>query len=258
MPEEFGLEQGFGQRPAVHGVEALVGARAVVMNRLRHQFFPGPTFPANQHRGARVRHHGDFLVDFEHLRAVAHQAGKLHLAAQLPLQVAVLANQFAVPQRPLNLQHDFVDFERLGDIVEGARLHRFNGRLHRSEGRDQDNLRLRLNRFVGAQHVQAIQVRPQAHVADDDVEELLFADFQGFLAAAGGHHPVALVTQDLAQQLACILVVVHHQNVDTAFRFHGFRTLVSTGGGECASPRAPRFHRKHGDIKIAATRSKRA
>ena len=47
------------------------------------------------------------------------------------------------------------------------------------------------------------------------------ADFHGFFAAAGGVDAIALFAQDFAQQLARVLIVVHHQNVCGVFRFHG-------------------------------------
>ena len=74
VAEKLGLEQRWGEPAAVDGEEHLPGAGAVVMDRPRHQLFARAAFPADQHGGAGVGQHGDFLVDFDHPRTAAHQA----------------------------------------------------------------------------------------------------------------------------------------------------------------------------------------
>src|SRR6516225_2604228 len=215
VAEELGFEQCFSQGTAVQGEEALVGPGTVVVDGLGHQLFARATFAVDQHRGAGVCHHGDRLIDFHHRTAASYQAGELNMAAKLPFEVEVLLDQVAVVQCSLHLQNDFINLEGFRDVVKGPGLCRFNGVFERPEGRDEDNLGLRMTRLVGSQHIQAVELGAQIQVTDDEVERFSLADGERLLTAARSHHPAALFAQYLAKQILRGGIVVNHENVGT-------------------------------------------
>src|SRR5262249_3969170 len=47
VAEQLTFEQALDQRPAVHGAKALVPPRAVLVDRPRHQLFPGAALTLN-------------------------------------------------------------------------------------------------------------------------------------------------------------------------------------------------------------------
>ena len=50
MAEQFGFDQGFGQRRAVHDDQGFAPARGQVMQPLGDQFLAGPALADHQHR----------------------------------------------------------------------------------------------------------------------------------------------------------------------------------------------------------------
>jgi hypothetical protein len=73
MAEELALEQGFGQRSAVHREERRRRAAAGVVDAARHQLLSGSGLAFDQDgevRGARLSHQ---IEDLEHRRAVAEE-----------------------------------------------------------------------------------------------------------------------------------------------------------------------------------------
>jgi hypothetical protein len=55
MAEELAFQQLLGNRGTIHRNERGILATTIVMNGFRHQLFPRPAFPGDQHIGRTIR-----------------------------------------------------------------------------------------------------------------------------------------------------------------------------------------------------------
>ena len=129
MAEELALEQVLRDRRAVQREEGLLGARAVLVDRARHQLLAGAALAGDEDGHVLVGDPTDLLVDLEHRRAAAE-----HRAA-LDGDVRVGGSQHDrrahAPPDLDRVQHrllELVQVDRLVEVVEGAALHRLDRR----------------------------------------------------------------------------------------------------------------------------------
>ena len=132
-------------------------------------------------------------------------------AGHLLAQPGHLGAQRLLGQRLVDHQHQLLDLERLGDVVERAQLHRPDGGVDRAEGGDGDDVGRGLHLAHLAQQIQTVQVG-HLHVRDHQVDAALLDPLDAGPAAAGDLDPEALVLQLLAQVVAHGRVVVDHQD----------------------------------------------
>ena len=153
MAEELGFEQCLGQGAAVDGDE-LPAAAGVVVDGARDQLLAGARLAGDQHGGHGL---GDALHDGEdllHPRALADDVGEGEALLQRAAQMDVLVFELLPLDGIADDDLDLVDVERLGDVVEGAALERFHGRLGGGVGGDHDDGDGRVLRLGVAQQVQ--------------------------------------------------------------------------------------------------------
>ena len=72
VAEELALEQGLGQRGAVHGDEWAPRARTILVDRPGGDFLSGAGLAKHQNRAVGWRDFPDALVDSAHRRTLAH------------------------------------------------------------------------------------------------------------------------------------------------------------------------------------------
>ena len=114
VAEQLRLDQLLGQRAAVHLHVGLVGARRVVVQRVRDQLLAGARLAANQHRGRGAGHLRHLLVEGLHRPAGADDVAEVVALLQLLAQLRVLLLQ----PLPLGL-HQALDADRLADERAG-------------------------------------------------------------------------------------------------------------------------------------------
>ena len=169
VAEEVRLEQVVGQAARVDHDEGLVGPRAVGVDRLGHQLLAGAALAHHQDRGARRRRLGDQAEDLLHPLALAHDLGEARLVPERGAQLAVLVLQAALVEPVAQDVEDLLVLEGLGDVVEGALLHRRDGGLHRGVGRDHQHDQVRVDLLQLLEDLEAAHLR-QHHVHDGGVE----------------------------------------------------------------------------------------
>ena len=105
------------------------------MQRARDQLLTRPALALEQYGCVTAGHPADGLVDVLHRRSLADEAAPWReLRPYLLLEVLHHQGEPAQSQCPLDEQLDFLDVERLGEIVERAPLHRLDRVLHRALG----------------------------------------------------------------------------------------------------------------------------
>ena len=119
VAKQLRLDQVFGDGCHVQGDERRLGARAVAVQRMRHQLFAGAGFAVDQHADRRTREPADDAKYVLHRRRFADDVRRRiagRLAAHRLLLLLIMADG-ALDQR-----HCFVDVERLRQVVEGPLL----------------------------------------------------------------------------------------------------------------------------------------
>lgn len=106
------------------------------MHDCRNQLFAGAGFAENQDGCIGAGHAAYGLVDVLHGGAVTDE--NLILVALRHHANHALA-EIAALEKALHGHSDFVQLKRLGDIVEGAELHRLNGGGGRAKRRHDDD-----------------------------------------------------------------------------------------------------------------------
>ncbi len=161
-PKSSASASGSGIAAALKRDEALIRARAVVVNRPRDQLLAGAGLALNQHGAVHRRDQLQGLEDLLHRRALADDVVEAVAIAQLRAQFGVL-----LPQAPLvdaGRQHarQLRQLERLDEEVDGAALDRGDGFLDAAEPGHHDGEDLGVARQRGVEDVHAVGVgQPQ-------------------------------------------------------------------------------------------------
>ena len=131
MSEQLAFEQMLGNRRAIDNDKRPPGARAVVVDRAGDDFLASAALAEQQDRAVAVGHGPDHIEDCAHGRRNANDVFDAWLhPADLFLQRHVFVTQFEEIRHFVYEKFHFGEIERFGQIMEGAGLHRFDGRVN--------------------------------------------------------------------------------------------------------------------------------
>ncbi len=82
---------------------------------------------------------------------------KRYFETDFALEIEVLLQQLPPLQRALHHQLELVRLERLGDVVEGAELHRLHGGVDLRQAGDHDDVDVGMRLLDPAQHFEAVR-----------------------------------------------------------------------------------------------------
>src|SRR5579862_8667415 len=122
MPEELGLEQRLGNRAAVERDEALLPARARVVQRPSREFFAGAGLAGDEHCAGCGRDDAQELEELLHRRRASNEALDLKSIVQLRAQIFVLGPQTPLLDGDVERLQQLFKLKRLGDEALGAEL----------------------------------------------------------------------------------------------------------------------------------------
>ena len=180
VPEELGLHQPLGDGSAVDGDERLVAPVAVEVDGAGHQLLAGAALARDHDGGRAVGDLADGVEHLDHPAALADDVLEAVLGLELLPEVEVLVAELLALERVPDDEVDFVELERLGDVVVGAELHRLHRGLGRGHRGDHDDRGVGGDLLGGAQHLQPVHLR-HAQIGDDHVEGLAAERFDGGL-----------------------------------------------------------------------------
>ena len=166
VPEQFGLDQLARDRRHVDRNERCPPARPHVVDRARDQFLAGPALAEDHHRQRRRHDTRDRAVDFLHRRRAPDQ---WHVIARRR-RLGVRRGNRRRGERAGDGAGQLVEIERLGQIVERARLGRADRGRQRILRAYNDDLQSRPPRQQAGQTVEAVAVG-EHDVADDDITD---------------------------------------------------------------------------------------
>ena len=141
VAEQLGLEQALGDRRAVDLDQRPLALGAAGVDGAGDQLLAGAGLAGDQRRALGLRDQAGGAHRLLHQAAAADDAVVVEVLVALGEQVAVLAAQALVLDRPLDHHHQLVDLERLLQVVERAELHRRQRALDGGVRRHHQDLR---------------------------------------------------------------------------------------------------------------------
>ena len=120
VAEELALHERLGDRAAVHRHKRLVLPRAVVVDGPGDEFLASAAFPEDQDVGHAGGDLFDEPVEVAHLLALADETAEAEPLLHLLAQPLVFTLEIALLQGVADQNLDFLDLERLGNVVVGT------------------------------------------------------------------------------------------------------------------------------------------
>ena len=213
VPEHLRLEQRLGNRPAVERDEALLAARAVLVNGAGHELLPRARLPRDQDGAGRHRHRLEHLEQVQHRLAAADDAVEAIAGVELRAEVGVLRLQAALLEGRREDVQQVLELDRLRHEVARALLDGGDRVRDRAVARDHDHHDLVVAVPRRLDDDGSVDAR-QPQVGDDDVEGEFGQPFERGLAAGRLHHLVPVVAEPARGQLPQHALVLDQQQVN--------------------------------------------
>src|SRR5205085_5321275 len=130
VPEQFTFNEGWHQRSTVHRDKGFVLKGSGEMYGAGDQFLARAAFAKDQNGMSALSSLGDNPVQLFHLGSAAHNASETLFGLDLFPERAVFRFKLQVRGDTIKQQLEFVEAERLGEVVVGSILHRLHSGLH--------------------------------------------------------------------------------------------------------------------------------
>ena len=193
--------------------------RAVIVQRARHQFLAGAALAVDHHRQVGGREPRDGAVDLLHRRAAADQRQLLVGVARPAGGACGVGGRRG--QRAADHREQFLQIERLGQILERAALRRLHRRHQRRLRAHHHDAQIGPDAADARDQIEAVLVRHH-HVGDHQIALAVLHPAPQRRGVAGAAHLIARTAQRLGQHGADRTVVVGDQH---GGRGHGSDSL---------------------------------
>ena len=214
VAEQLALQQLLGQRGTRDVDEGTAGPVAVVVDGFRGQVLAGSGLASQEHgRGRTCRDARQQRLDLRHRRRRPDDGVESVFTTLCRPKRPDLAAKTAGLERLLDEQHDFIEVERLVDVVVRTALHRLDGVLDRRKRRHENDQRLRRLLLDMLQHTESVAVR-QLEIEQDQVD-IRRGLFDGCCRRSGLEDVVSLLLQALLERPAQQRLVVDDQQRGT-------------------------------------------
>ena len=191
------------------------------MDRPRDQLLARAALALNQDRRAARRGLDDQIEHLPHARAAADDVAELvvPLLDVLP-ERAVFVHQPAPLHRVADDDQHFLVLERLGDVVEGAALHRRDRALDRGIRRDDDDGQILVDPLQLVERRDAVEARHH-DVDDGGVERNGPRQLETLRAGRGQPDLVALAREQRLENLTHDFLVIDDEDAAASGCGHG-------------------------------------
>ncbi len=227
MAEQLALEERLDDRRAVHRDEALRAAWSKLVQGARNQLLAGAGLARDEH-GAHVRRKAaDQPEHLLHRRAAAHHATELEPLRQVAFQGQHLAplRRFIADGRqqlPQPLQ-----IERLGEVIEGSELDRFDRAVDRRVAGHEDDLALRAD---VADRTKDVEARDAGHaqIEQHELSRAMTQLLHGVFAVGRRRDVESFGERDGTDQGKNRPVVIDHEQARTLVLHEGSASQAHT------------------------------
>jgi len=180
------------------------------VDRAGQDFLSGPALPVQENRGVVVADPGDQIVDLLHPGVSPYEVLEAVIPGDLRPQVENLFEEILFLDHAFDEGKDLVGVERLGDVVGGSQLDRFDGGFQRLHRRDDHHLCLLVEILDPAEHLHPVHPR-HADVQEDEIH-LAGAENAQRVGALGGEEDVIIIGENRLEGLQDSRIVVNDQN----------------------------------------------
>ncbi len=168
VPEQLALEQGLGQRSTVDGHERAPCARALLVNRARHELLARAALTQDEHGRVGRRHVRYRIVHLAHRARIADEAAEALGSVQALLQIMISCEQPMVLDRtPQHRRECIARVDRLDQVVISSGANGRHRRLYVGVSGEYDHADLRpalahVHQEVHPRHAGHVQVGQHA------------------------------------------------------------------------------------------------
>ncbi len=212
MPEELALEELLGDRRARDRHEGLLGATALVVDRLRDHVLARAAL-ARDEDGRRLAggDAADELVELAHGRRLADDRAEPRALARLLAGDLHFVPEGGRLEGLLDAEEELLGLEGLLDVVLGSELDRLDGVLERGVGRHDDRELLGVSLADLAEEPEAVRVR-EPHVHEDEIP-LVLECLPCFDGSPGPFRDIPLADQALDKRLVQNELILNDENL---------------------------------------------
>src|SRR5205807_2326726 len=214
VAEELALHQGIGDSAAIDRHERLVAARAVLVDQARRELLAAARFARDVHRRLGAGELADQLAHLGERRAVAQQ----------PLALGRRLGGIGQRQRRFHQGAQLLETDRLGNVVEGARLERGDRVLGAAMSGDHSHRQVGAEPGDMAHQLEPLAVR-EPHVSEAEVVAIALQPLLRLGDRAHALHAEPHLDQRQLEQLANVGLVVDDQDIGAARRGAPFGAL---------------------------------
>jgi len=213
VTEEFAFQEPFRNGPAVHGDDGPAGTGAQMVDQAGNQFLAGAAFALQQNRRPAGGNAAGHIENRIHFRAAVDDAVRGDpLFAELFTEQLVLPEQGPPLGHPVDEEEKLFELDGLGDVIQGARLHRIHGRFDGPIGRDDDDVDLRVDAFHFLEDRHAVHARHLV-IQQKKIEMTGPHFFQGPFAVFRLRHGMSFLDEEVAKHLPLGFSVFNDQNL---------------------------------------------
>ena len=207
VAEQLAFQQGLGQGPARNFHEWLVAPRAGPVDRSGDERLAGAALAGDQDGGLGVGHALDHVEDPQHAVVVADDVLQAESHVELGLEIAVLFEDLALVEGPLDGHLQLFVDQGLGEEIEGPGADGLDGGLDGAVAGDHDDGGGRVMLPAMGEDVEPVTVA-EADVGQDHVVRLAAQGGEGLGAAGGGLHLVALLAEPFGHRGQHVPIVI--------------------------------------------------
>ena len=189
--------------------EGTIAAGAVAMDGAGDQLLAGAAFAGDEHAGIARGHQSDALEDVLHRRTAADN---LFGSGGIITRLGRGFRSRPTLEGTVDAVDGLLQIERLGQVIEGAALHRAHRRRQIAKRRHDDDRQVRHKLADARQSRQAVHAR-QTYIEDQHIGTLPFQQREPLFGGSGHRDRVPFAAEGALERPAHRFLIVNNENM---------------------------------------------
>ena len=229
MTEELTLEEGFGDGPAIDNNHRFFRPGARAMDQSCEELLAGSALSLYQDRCTARRNPSGHVNDRFHPGIFIDDLPRGYLFLPEFLSEDLVFPNEGLPLRdPVHKNNQFIQIDRLRDIVHGSELHGVHSRFYRAVCRHHDDVDLGIDFFYLLQDLDPVHPR-HLEIEEEEIEMVFPHLTNSGITVFCTDNPMSFSGKKFLQHLPLGLSIFNNQYVQ---RLHYATPSFSTGKGE--------------------------